>query len=229
MRSFGKYDQAVKEAIQKSFLADFSSEICDRVFAEAILLEFPANSVVYRDYDPSRIGVVLTGLSRSYLTSKEGRQITFKYNGPGAFVGLPVLVGGPVPVCVESIRPTTALFLDPSAIERLGKEEPAFGWRIAEEVGAEYCDLLVTLRENVFDPVPVRVARHLADLADLIPDGESLKISITQRELAEAVGSVREVISRTLHDFREEGLIAIEPRSVSILEIHKLKTIARRE
>ena len=229
-RSFGKYDQTVQNAVAKSFLADFPPEISDRVLADAMLVEFPANSIVYRDYDTSRMGVVLSGMIRLFLTSKEGRQITLRYYGPGEFIGLQVLVGGPIPVCVESVRETAALILDPAAIETLGKKIPGFGWRIAEEVGSDFCDLLVALGENAFDPVNVRVARHLAELAALVPavDGTA-SITITQRELAEAVGSVREVISRTLRDFRRKGIIEFEPKSITILDTARLKTISRRE
>jgi CRP/FNR family transcriptional regulator, cyclic AMP receptor protein len=226
-RSFGGYDRVVEEAIQKSFLAEFPRELQDMVLSDALLANYPANSIIYREYEPARIAIVLTGLIRAYLTSKEGRQITVKYGGSGELIGTPALVGGPIPVCVQVVRDSTVLVINPAVVEELGKKEPRLGWRVAEEIGDDFCDLLIILGENVFDSVQVRTARHLLYLA--VPSGENgeLVATLTQRELADAVGSVREVVSRILHSFQSEGLIAIKPEGIVILDIGRLKTITR--
>ena len=45
---------------------------------------------------------------------------------------------------------------------------------------------------------------------------------ISQQELADAVGSVREVVARTLRDFRAAGMVATTADSVVILDPTRL-------
>jgi CRP/FNR family cyclic AMP-dependent transcriptional regulator len=226
-RSFGAYQDVVDEAIRKSFLAACSPAGRDRVLDEGLLMDYPAGAIGYREYEPAMIGIVITGLVRAYLTSKDGRQITLKYGMPGQLFGTPALLGGPVPLCVQAIRDSKALVINTRLVEELSKMEPALGWRIAEEIGGEYCDLLITLSENVFDSVRVRTARHLLLLASPAEEGTCLRASITQRELADAVGSVREVISRSLHAFQREGVVEIRTEGIAILDPDRLKAIIR--
>ena len=42
-------------------------------------IDVPAGSVLYRDREASRMGIVVAGLIRVYLTSAEGRQVTVRY------------------------------------------------------------------------------------------------------------------------------------------------------
>ena len=58
---------------------------------------------------------------------------------------------------------------------------------------------------GAFAPVRQRVARHLLDLASERQHGATLFAPISQQQLAEAVGSVREVVVRVLRDLRAEG------------------------
>ncbi len=226
-RSFGKYDQIVREVVGRSFLAEFPPSLQERVLNDALLVEVPASTTAYREYEPARIVFILTGLLRAYMTSKDGRQVTVRYGSPGELLGTPALVGGPVPVCVQAVKDSAVLVLSNTALEEVGKREPGFGWRIAEEVGADFCDLLIALADNAFDPVPVRTARHLLYLASPSPGNPCPVASLTQKELAEAVGSVREVVWRTLHKFQKDGLIDLRPEGIVILDTNGLKAIAR--
>jgi CRP/FNR family transcriptional regulator len=45
---------------------------------------------------------------------------------------------------------------------------------------------------------------------------------ISQQELADAVGSVREVVARTLRELRVEGIVATSTDSVVILDAQRL-------
>ncbi|HWD79934.1 MAG TPA: helix-turn-helix domain-containing protein, partial [Kribbella sp.] len=72
---------------------------------------------------------------------------------------------------------------------------------------------------NTFGTVRQRVAAHLLDLASTQqnPRGE-LVAHVSQQELADAVGSVREVVARVLREFRQAGLVATAADTVHILD-----------
>jgi CRP/FNR family transcriptional regulator, cyclic AMP receptor protein len=72
---------------------------------------------------------------------------------------------------------------------------------------------------NAFGTVRQRVAAHLLDLASdqQVPGGE-LVAAVSQQELADAVGSVREVVARVLRDFRLARLVATSADAVHLLD-----------
>jgi CRP/FNR family transcriptional regulator, cyclic AMP receptor protein len=68
---------------------------------------------------------------------------------------------------------------------------------------------------SAFATVRQRVARHLLDLAsERLPEpasehrsGSGLVVRVSQRELADAVGTTREVVVRVLRELRHEGIV----------------------
>jgi len=215
----------VESAIDRSFLSDCTEATLDRILEDAILLELPAGGIAYREYDQERFAIILKGQIRAYISSKDGRQITVKYAAPGELFGLPSLVSGPVPVRVQALRESSIIVIAPSAIDEACRKEPTIGMKIAQEVGNDFCDLLVSLTDNIFAPLPVRLARHLLSLAAMTEEG--LAVTFFQRELADAVGSVREVISRILRDFQEDGVVELRQGGLLIVDTARLKAIAR--
>jgi CRP/FNR family transcriptional regulator len=72
------------------------------------------------------------------------------------------------------------------------------------------------------------VAAHLLDLASAQqrPQGR-LVARVSQQELADAVGSVREVVARVLRDLRLAGIVATAPDSVVVLDAPRLQRQSR--
>jgi CRP/FNR family cyclic AMP-dependent transcriptional regulator len=77
---------------------------------------------------------------------------------------------------------------------------------------------------NAFGSVRQSVAAHLLDLAStqLHPRGR-LVAHASQQELADATGSVREVVARVLRDFRVAGIVATSSDSVLIPDAVRLR------
>jgi CRP/FNR family transcriptional regulator len=76
---------------------------------------------------------------------------------------------------------------------------------------------------NAFGSVRQRVAAHLLDLAsDRQRPGGRLVAHVSQQELADAAGSVREVVARALRDLRVAGIVATAADSVVILDPARL-------
>jgi CRP-like cAMP-binding protein len=76
----------------------------------------------------------------------------------------------------------------------------------------------------MFLPVQARVARHLIHLAVLQSD--VLVVTAGHQEIADAIGSVREVVSRAMGWMREEGLIARRGNQTILTDVARLRVIA---
>jgi CRP/FNR family cyclic AMP-dependent transcriptional regulator len=71
--------------------------------------------------------------------------------------------------------------------------------------------------------VKQRVASHLLDLASAPQRPQDRLVAhVSQPELADAIGSVREVVARALRELRLAGLLATSPDSIVILDPARL-------
>jgi CRP-like cAMP-binding protein len=86
------------------------------------------------------------------------------------------------------------------------------------------------VEDLVFRDVPARLAHLLSELGksegDPGPQGVRLKVKLTHQEMANLIGCSRETVSTTLGQFREEGLIHTEGRTVIILQPDALVRLA---
>ena len=87
------------------------------------------------------------------------------------------------------------------------------------------------LADLVFTDVPGRVAKALLDLADRFgrtaDDRVHVHHDLTQEELAQLVGASRETVNKALADFASRGWLRLEPRSVVIMDVERLRRRAR--
>jgi CRP/FNR family transcriptional regulator, cyclic AMP receptor protein len=201
-----------------SFLLALDEPTRVRLLADAVRVDVPAGSVLYRDGEASRMGVVTAGLLRVYLTSAEGRQVTVRYVRDGDVLGTVVAVIGSAAVSVQAITDATLLIVSVDRVRALGQADARFAWTVAEEVARRLNDVLEAFAGTAFGSVRQRLARHLLDLAAQQPRGEHLLAPVSQQELADAVGSVREVVTRVLREMREEGLVDTTRQGIVLLD-----------
>jgi CRP/FNR family cyclic AMP-dependent transcriptional regulator len=96
-------------------------------------------------------------------------------------------------------------------------------WAIAEFVTRRLYENLEQTAVNAFGSVRQRVAAHLLDLASTRqePAGR-LAARVSQQELADAAGSVREVVAWVLRELRTAGIIATAVDHIVILDATRL-------
>jgi CRP/FNR family cyclic AMP-dependent transcriptional regulator len=219
-------DDHVARAVQSSFLAGLPPGIADQLLANALFIDVPAGGIVYRDDDAPRCGLVVNGLIRVYFTSLEGRQLTVRYARSGAMLGAPTAIGGPAAVGVQAVTDSALLMFSPVALRALASEDVRVAWPLAQEVTRLLYGVLDAFAGNAFGSLRQRVARHLLDLATTRQTTAVLVAEVNQQALADAVGSAREVVSRTLHDFRSVGLIGDSRGGIVLLDANRLEEVA---
>lgn len=219
-------DQRVEVAIGRSLFGALPSETLGRLLADTIQLDVPAGSILYRDEGPPRTGLVVAGLVRIYLTSVDGRQVTVRYAREGYTVGVPMAVGGPAAVSAQAVTDSSLLLLHGSTIHSLALADARVAWALAEEVTRLLYAVLDAFSGNVFGSVRQRLARHLLDLAAERQRDAVLLAPVSQQALADAVGTAREVVGRTLRDLRGAGIVESTRRGVVIRDPDWLHQVA---
>ena len=171
----------------------------------------------HRDPEP-RVGLVVEGIIRLYMTAPDGRQVTVRYARPGQLLGIPALIGGPAPVSVSMLTRSVLLMLPVEALRSTAHERADVAWLFAEEVCRRLYDTLEGLAGNAFGTLTERVCRQLIEVANPGPTADTLTAAVTQQDLANAVGSSRVPVARILADLRTEGLVATHTGHVDLLD-----------
>jgi CRP/FNR family transcriptional regulator len=220
------WQERVQGAISRSFLGSLPAQATNELVADAVHLEVPAGGIVYRDEDAPRSGIVVAGLVRVYLSSVEGRQLTVRYARPGAALGVPTAIGGPVRVGAQAVTDSTLLMFSASRLAKVAAEDVRVAWPLAQEVTGLLYGVLDAFAGTAFGSVRQRLARHLLDLATARQRDARLTAKVSQQALADAVGTAREVVARTLHDFRVAGVIETSRAGIILLDADRLESVA---
>jgi len=210
-------DELVQDGLQDGFLFTLPAAAAERLLREGIRISVPPGSIVYRDDERPRVIVVVSGVLRVFVSSVDGRQVTIRYVRSGGVAGLALVIGGPAPMSIQTLTGASVVALPVDTLRALVAREPGVARACAEELTRELYRAVADVSEQAFLPVRERLIRNLLDLA--APRGDrSLVARVSQQELADAVGSVREVVTRTLHQLREEGSIATSRDEVTVLD-----------
>ena len=210
----------VQEAWAQSLLAQFP-ERATRLLADRVVRRSFASGEILRrgsDDPDGPIFLFISGLARICVSSDTGREMTVRYVSRGELVGLPALLAGRSnhSIAVKVMVDTECVAFAGSLVTHLASTDVRVAWPIARYV-AEIHHLSEQLwTNNVFQDMRSRVAYHLLELCTR--DEHGLVVNATQEEVARAVGSVREVVARTLRGLAEDGLIERGPRSIRLLD-----------
>lgn len=172
---------------------------------------------------------VLDGTLRGYIMSEDGRDITLMRIFPKDMCILTascILNDMSLDFYLEAQSDTTLLNLDIMFIKKLSEKYPeieAFAYKITTK---RFGEAIKKIQEILFYGIDKRIARALVNQSN---EQKSELIKITHDSLAKDIGSVREVVSRTLKYFEEEGILELSRGKVILLDSKKLKELANKK
>ena len=213
-------DVELLAAWRDSYLAALPDAVREEMLDGAFPVRVPAGQPIYAANDPPRMALIRSGLARVFAVSRDGRQATIRYARHGQVVGLPAAISGGSPVGAEAVIDSEVSMLNVKVVQRLARSDPRVAWLFAQQVAAITYETIDVLGGSLFGTVRQSVCRHLLDLA--VTDGSRLVVAVDVQELADAVGTVREVVSRSIRQLREEGLIARDGHRLVIVDPERL-------
>lgn len=179
----------------------------------ARLVIVPAGRTLTSAAQGREIGLVVDGLLRVYVSAPNGPELTIAYSKRGDIMGTALLVDTPAfDASAQTLTATQLAALDGETLRTMMKTDVHVAWLIAEQLGRELRAAIAEIEFNSFADLRQRVARQVLNLA--VPQGNDLVARVTQQQLADAVGSVREAVARVLRELRWAEIL--ESRSGSI-------------
>jgi CRP/FNR family transcriptional regulator len=218
-------NDAEMRAFAASHLHGLAPKTVAQLVERAPRRHLAAGDTLHRAGDDVRhVEMVVRGLVRAYATAPDGRTLTLRYCRTGALMGILSLYAEPfvMPATSHALLETDLLAMDPLTLRRMADHDVAVARALLFELSERAAAFAAEIGIAAFGSVRQRVARHLLDLAAEHQRGARLVAAITQQELAEAVGTVREVIVRTLRDLRREGLVQTGRSGIVIADPERL-------
>lgn len=215
------------DALAISFLSELPGPAIDALIAEAVEIRLPPAGLIYRHGDEPRAGLVVEGLLRVYMVASSGRQVTVRYARAGDVLGIAAAVGGPPPVSVQAVTESELWMISVQRLLDMGERDPAVAMPLARELTRRLYETLEELAGHAFGTVGERVAHHLLDMAARSQEeSKGLVARVTHQELADAVGSSREVVTRAIGRMRRAGVVEPRGDGIWLLDPAKLHAIA---
>jgi CRP/FNR family transcriptional regulator len=226
-------DEDVRAAIAASHLRDLPPDLIGKLTAEARRVGIPAGETTHREGEVEPyLELVVRGLVRVHVSAPDGRTMTVRYCRRGALIGAPTLyaVGVERRFGIQALSNSELLRLRPAIVRNLADRDARVATALLQETSERVLSFVAELSGTAFATVRQRLVRHLLDLASERQRGPELIAPLTQQELADAIGTVREVVVRVLRELREEGVIRTGRYGIAIEDPERLfgAAVARR-
>lgn len=210
--------EEVQAALGRSALARLPDRLRAQLLAESVRAELPRGRLLAGP----PLFLVVSGLIRVALQSSDGRRFAVAYLRRGDIAGLARLTGRRYPLSFETVTDCRLLRLEEPAVQDLLRRYPEVGAAVASQLNRHIDDILHETALAAFGHVRQRVLRHLLALAVIDPTGPA-RCEITHQELADAVGSARETVTRTISELKAEGLLEGDHGALAIPDPQRLR------
>jgi CRP/FNR family transcriptional regulator, cyclic AMP receptor protein len=197
--------------------------------ARAVRKHYIAGQSIFLEGEPcAGLYVVAAGKIRIFKTSPNGREQILGMEGPGSSVAeLPVFDGGSYPASTAAQTDCETLFVSRRDFQALCLEHPEVSLKVLKVVGGRLRRLVGIIEELSFTTVRQRLIGLLVRLAKEQNNrsGNTWQIEIggSHQELANHIGTVRELVSRNLARLQAEGLIEMSGRRITIAKLSSLE------
>jgi CRP/FNR family transcriptional regulator len=220
---------ALSGIADQGFLARLSSpDLISEFTRSAPSVYYPKGSIAFSARDGAVAALIVSGALRYYLAGSDGRQLTIRYLGPGDLVGSLVTERSNLATRIQALEPSVLLQLDVGRIRELARRRPDLSEALLDEMTSRLRFAFSALAASAFMPVRARVARDLLERAKMHgPPLPGRRLDVTQQSLADATGSVREVVARAVRELRVEGVIANNGDGMTVLDPEGLARLAQ--
>lgn len=168
---------------------------------------------------------VLSGLLKLGSTSRSGKSVTFAGLPEGMWFGEGSLIKGePRRYEVVALRDTRVAMMNRQTFNWLFDNSVAFNRFLVRQFNERLGQFIALVEHDRMLDAPGRLARNIAWLFNPVLNplaGDNIEIS--QEEIGLLAGVSRQAANRGLRQLEEEGLIALEPGLVRLLDLDGLR------
>jgi CRP/FNR family transcriptional regulator len=187
---------------------------------------YPAGALVWHPDSPPKTFLIDRGLVRAYTYVPDGRQATVGFRHAKELVGGTMVVSHPPRILAQVVVESTLTTLDMETIRILASTEIEVLSAVATQLSARLRQGARLIAIRTLGNIRERLAYDLLERAtrSQLAVGR-LDVGATHTELANSIGSSREVVSRALSSLRSVGIVDTAPGLVRVKDPIRLAGI----
>lgn len=199
-------------------LAPLAETTLREIAAAGVIRSYPRNAVLINEGDHGdTLFIVITGKVKVYASNAAGKEVVIDFHGPGEYVGEMSLDGSPRSASVVTTEPTTCAVVGRAQFREFILAHPDFALHLIEKLIHRARLATDNMKSLALSDVYGRLIRLLHSLAVEAEGRLVVPEKLTQQDIAERVGSSRDMISRLMKDLVAGGYLAVEDRTITIL------------
>jgi CRP-like cAMP-binding protein len=197
------------------YFDDLPDKVLNEIAAHMQMRGFERGEMLFWEGDPcAGLHIIEEGSVKLYRISPQGRQYIVRVLQEGDTCNeVPAFDGGTNPVNVETLEKSKVWVINDETLRALVKSHPDFALKVMSNFGKNLRGLVRMVSEMAFYQVTNRLARLISELPS-----DGTPAHWTQEQLAAQLGTVREVVARSLKELERSGAIRIEERRIHIAD-----------
>ena len=180
---------------------------------------FGPQTVLVTEEDRSdALFIILSGRVKTYGSAEDGREVIYGTQGPGEYFGEMSLDGGPRSASIMTLEATSCAVVPGADVRQFLTETPDFAMHLIKKLIRLARASTEHVKSLALDDVYGRVTKLLRTLAQdeggvlILPD------KLTQQDIAQRVGSSREMVSRVFKPLTEGGYVEMRGGRIALLK-----------
>jgi CRP/FNR family transcriptional regulator, cyclic AMP receptor protein len=204
------------------FLTGVNEEVLEEIASKCTEKVHLKGETIFTEGDPPRgLIVVREGAVKIFKLGDTGREQILEIEGPGRSVAeLPLFDGLPYPASCATVADSVMLTVRVREFHEILDRHPAVGKAIIASLSKRLRRMVMLVQELSLKDVRGRLADLLIEMAG---SGDAVEIPFSHQELAARIGTVREIVTRTLGRMAQEGVIRVEGHTIHLLNRDRLK------
>lgn len=210
-------------------------EASDRARLESVVAVtrrvLPREDLIREGEVPENVRLVLDGFACRYKVLPDGRRSIVAFLLPGDFCDLHVAILGSMDHAICALTPCTIVEIPRSTIDDLTQNYPritrALWWATLVDEGI-LREWLVSMGQRPSDKQLAHLLCELLLRMQVVGRAteNSYFLPLTQEELGDTLGISTVHVNRVLQQMREDGLIKLQGRTLTIPDVEKFKQFA---
>lgn len=218
-----KFENVYKEIF--TFWNEISDADRDYICRHSLTQTYPKGSNVHDGNECSGVIFVHTGCLRLYMMSEDGKSVTLYRLHRGDMCMLSascVLQSITFDVFLDAEEDSECYIISGPAFAAVSERNPCIKIFSLETAVSRFSDVMWVMQQILFMSMDKRLAIFLSD--ESARTGSDI-LTLTHEQIARYMGSAREVVSRMLKYFANEGIVEVSRKGVKILDKKRLRDL----
>jgi CRP/FNR family cyclic AMP-dependent transcriptional regulator len=186
--------------------------LLERLAVHGNVRSFAAHAILINEGDQTdTLYILLAGRVKLYSSADNGREIVITELTPGQYFGELSLDGAPRSLSAQALEPTRCCVVAGAELRQFLAAEPDFALHLTHKLIRMARRLTDQVKSLALQDVYGRVVRLLMESSDEVGAERVLRHKLTQQDIADRVGSSREMVNRIMKELAAGGYVSPDP------------------